>query len=177
MLPSGNSSGHPAEQRLMRFYVLRESRPPDPFISVGSIACDRAAADSESVTWPPGEAANFERSHETCLGRLELQLVALRRIADIQHDLLHGDFGKVRRSVGCRIEIAVQNWVAHSLRREQGVAYSIEREAHVVDEKEPDVRFRAKATDASVAMEIKVAESWSLKELEAASPISFADAI
>jgi len=42
----------------------------------------------------------------------------------------------------------------------------VEREPHVVDEKEPDVRIRAKATDANVAIEIKVAESWTLKELD-----------
>jgi hypothetical protein len=36
----------------------------------------------------------------------------------------------------------------------------------VVDEKEPDVRLRAKASDATLAMEIKVAESWTLPDLE-----------
>jgi hypothetical protein len=62
----------------------------------------------------------------------------------------------------------VQNWVADRLRLKQGLAYSVEREPHVVDEKEPDVRLRAKVTDARVAIEIKVAESWTLEDLEVA---------
>lgn len=62
----------------------------------------------------------------------------------------------------------VQNWVANELRNKQGRSYSLEREAHVADEKEPDVRLRAKASDANVPIEVKVAESWTLKELEVA---------
>ena len=46
------------------------------------------------------------------------------------------------------------------------MVYSIEREPHVAEEKEPDLRFRAKASDANVATEIKVAESWTLPQLE-----------
>jgi len=56
--------------------------------------------------------------------------------------------------------------VAHTLRLQQGRSYSVEREPHVAGEKEPDVRVRAKATDASLAIEIKVAESWTLKDLD-----------
>jgi hypothetical protein len=42
----------------------------------------------------------------------------------------------------------------------------VEREPHVADEKEPDVRLRAKVTDTSVAVEIKVPESWTVEQLE-----------
>lgn len=59
-------------------------------------------------------------------------------------------------------------WVASELRSRQGRAYSIEREPHVFDEKEPDIRLRAKESDASLPIEIKVPESWSLNELESA---------
>src|SRR5467141_3807255 len=54
------------------------------------------------------------------------------------------------------------------MRLKQGRSYSVEREVHVADEKEPDIRLRAKATDASVPVEVKVAESWTLDELEVA---------
>jgi hypothetical protein len=94
--------------------------------------------------------------------------LAIRRIDDMQRDLLHGDFAQGATLEGLPHEVEVQNWIADRLRLKQGRSYSVEREPHVVDEKEPDVRFRAKATDASVAMEIKVAESWSLKEPESA---------
>ena len=42
------------------------------------------------------------------------------------------------------------------------------RESHVTEEKQPDLRFRANVRDASVATEIKVIESCSLRELEVA---------
>ena len=62
----------------------------------------------------------------------------------------------------------MQKWTADRLRLKQGRAYSVEREVHVADEKEPDVRLRAKASDASVPLEVKVAETWTLPELDAA---------
>ena len=134
-----------------------------------AIARHRAAEDSESAPWPPAEPFAFERSYETAPHTArDLQRVALRRLADIQHELLHGDFAQGATLSALPDEPAVQNWVADRLRLKQGRAYSIEREPHVVGEKEPDVRFRAKATDASVAMEIKVTESWTLPDLEAA---------
>ena len=49
--------------------------------------------------------------------------------------------------------------------KKQGRSFSIEREPHVAGEKEPDIRVRAKSTDANVAIEIKVVESWTLKDL------------
>jgi hypothetical protein len=96
----------------------------------------------------------------------ELQLVALQRLEDLQHDLIHGDFQQGTTLSAQPDEPAVQNWMADRLRQLQGSAYSIEREVHVADEKEPDLRFRAKVSDANVATEIKVAERWTMKQLE-----------
>lgn len=92
--------------------------------------------------------------------------MALQRLEDLQHDLVHGDFQQGTTLSARPDEPAVQNWIADRLRQVQGTAYSIEREVHVADEKEPDLRFRAKASDASVAAEIKVAESWTMQQLE-----------
>ena len=86
----------------------------------------------------------------------------------MQYDLIHDDFQQGSTLAGLADENAAQRWVADRLRLKQGRSYSVEREAHVADENEPDIRFRAKATDASVPVEIKVAESWTLEELEAA---------
>ncbi len=94
--------------------------------------------------------------------------MALRRLSDIQHDLLNDDFAQGGVVRALPDESAVQNWFADRLRTKQGRSFSVEREVQVVDEKEPDIRLRAKATDASVAMEIKVAESWSVTDLEQA---------
>jgi hypothetical protein len=84
----------------------------------------------------------------------------------LQHDLVHGDFRQGTTLSAQPDEAAVQNWLADRLRQAQGTSYSIEREVRVADEKEPDLRFRAKASDANVATEIKVAESWTMQQLE-----------
>ena len=98
----------------------------------------------------------------------DLQEVAARRLSDIQHAMLHGDFAQGRTVKNLPNETEVQKWAATELRNRQGRAYSVEREPHVVDEKEPDIRLRAKASDVSLPIEVKVPESWSLAELEEA---------
>jgi hypothetical protein len=133
------------------------------------LAKERAAKDSESGSWKAREAAAFEESAETePHTSRDLQLVALRRLTDMQYDLIHDDFQQGETLAGLAGENAVQRWVADRMRLKQGRSYSVEREVHVADEKEPDMRLRAKAGDASVPVEVKVVESWSLDELEAA---------
>lgn len=92
----------------------------------------------------------------------------MRRRADIDYDLHHSDFAQGRTVKSLKGEAAVQRWVANELRIRQGRAYSVEREPHVVEEKEPDIRLRARTTDASLPIEIKIAETWTLGDLEVA---------
>ncbi len=140
---------------------------PIPSARLRGLAEDRAIQDSESAPWAPSEALAFEQHHETAPRTAkDLRSVLVSRLEDMQHDLLHGDFAQGLTLKSCPKEVDVQNWVADRLRLKQGRAFSVEREPHVINEKEPDVRIRAKATDASVAMEIKVAESCTLKELD-----------
>jgi hypothetical protein len=152
--------------------LLRLAENPDfpiPKPRLNELAGARAAQDSESAPWLPAETVAFEQTAETAPSTAkDLQRVALRRLEDMQHELLHGDFAQGVVVKALPKETAVQSWVADRLRLKQGRAYSVEREPHVVDEKEPDVRLRAKVTDASVAVEIKVPESWTLEELEEA---------
>jgi hypothetical protein len=142
---------------------------PIPGSRLQELARERAMQDSESASWPPSEVIAFESAAEAApsTGK-DLQRTALRRFDDMQQDLLHGDFAQGATVQALPDEPAVQNWIAERLRLKQGRAYSVEREPHVAEEKEPDVRLRAKATDASVAIEIKVPESWTVLQLEAA---------
>lgn len=153
------------------YHALRrlqhDSEFPVPAARLRALAEQRAVEDSETAAWPPGEAYAFEQSKEAAprTGK-DLRSVLVGRIEDMQHDLLHDDFSQGQTLKGICPEKEVQKWVADRLRLKQGRSFSVEREPHVVDEKEPDVRIRAKATDANVSMEIKVAESWSLAELD-----------
>jgi hypothetical protein len=134
-----------------------------------SIALERAAADSEYDPWFPGDAHTFETSKEVVPRTpLDLQRLALDRITDIQDQLLTGDFAQGRTVKRLEKERDVQLWVADRLELMQGSPYSVERESRVVNEKSPDVRLRARASSASVPIEVKVAESWTLPQLEAA---------
>jgi hypothetical protein len=150
--------------------LLRLQKDPDCPVRparLQAIAEDRAVQDSEGAPWVPADALAFEQRHETPPRTAkDLQSVLLRRLEDMQYDLLHGDFSQGLTLKALPHEVDVQNWVADRLRLKQGLSFSVEREAHVAGEKEPDVRVRAKATDANVAMEIKVTDSWTLKRLE-----------
>ncbi len=133
------------------------------------LAFARAAQDAEHAPWLPSEAYALEQHFDLApTTPADLREVASRRLFDIQHVALHGDFAQGRIVKNLQNETEVQKWVANELRNRQGRAYSVEREPHVVDEKEPDIRLRAKASDASVPIEVKVPESWSLAELEEA---------
>jgi hypothetical protein len=150
--------------------LLRLQENPDCPLTASrlrELAENRAVQDSESAPWPPQELLAFEQSHDTApRTSKDLQTLALRRLADMQYDLVDGDFNQRVTLRNLRNEVDVQNWTADRLRLRQGRSYSVEREPHVAKEKEPDVRLRAKASDGSVAIEIKVADSWTLKDLE-----------
>lgn len=147
--------------------LARQPGFPIPPHNLENLAFTRAANDAEHSPWRPEEAYAMESEFDSAPDTpLDLQRVALRRASDINYALHNDDFAQGRVFKALRPETAVQVWVADRLRLKQGRAYSLEREPQVVEGKMPDIRLRARATDASLPIEIKVAESWSLSELE-----------
>jgi hypothetical protein len=162
-----NTPGEATYRALLDFQ--EDPNCPIPSSRLRSMARKRALQDSDSEPWLPGEAEQFEDRHEGApRTAADLQTLVLSRIEDMQHDLVHGDFGQGRVLQVLKNEVDVQNWLADRLRLTQRQSYSVERESHVADEKEPDIRIRAKSTDANVAVEVKLAEDWTLKQLEEA---------
>ncbi len=142
---------------------------PIPAPHLEDLARERAAKDSEAAPWRPSDPFAFEQTFETAPSTpCDLQQVLLRRLADIQYDLLHSDFAQGRHLSAIPDEKGVQIWVADRLHLKRGRSYSVERESHVADEKEPDVRLRSRVSDANVPTEIKVAERWTVEGLESA---------
>jgi hypothetical protein len=134
-----------------------------------TLAKERAAKDSESAPWSPAAVVDFERvAQRVPNSAVDFQGLALRHLADIQYDLLHDDFAQGAALQLLPKETLVQTWTAGRLRAGHQHLYSVERESQVVDEKEPDIRLQAKAADASMPMEIKVADDLRLVKLEAA---------
>lgn len=139
------------------------------------LAHNRASIDAEHAAWPASEAFEMEREFDTAPRTpRDLQLVALSRIADINEDLHNHRFAQGRTFKQLSKEEDVQKWLAWEIEGAGGRSYSLEREPHVVDEKEPDIRLQSKATDASLPLEIKIAESWSLRQLEDALKVQLA---
>jgi len=129
----------------------------------------RAEQDSESAPWAAHDVKAFEEDFDTIpRNPQDLQRVAMGRIEDLQHRLLHSDFGLGIQVKALEREVDVQRWMAGELQAKQGRSFTVEREPHVAGEKEPDIRLSSKGSDARLAIEIKVAESWSFAKLEEA---------
>jgi hypothetical protein len=150
--------------------IHRLMKNPDFPISrkrMQEFARDRAGIDSEPDPWASADVYAFESDFLTVpRNPLDLQRLVLRQLTNLQYDLLNADYAQGATVARLPAEVEVQNWMADTFRKSQGRSYSIEREPHVAEEKEPDIRFRARASDANVPMEIKIAESWSLDQLE-----------
>jgi hypothetical protein len=130
---------------------------------------NRAAADAETAPWGSADVRAFETNFDTSPSTsADLQRVGVARLEDIEQHLLHGDFNQGLVVARLPNEVDVQNWFANELRQRQGSSYSLEREPHVAEEKEPDIRLQSRVADARSPIEIKVVESWSLSQLEEA---------
>jgi len=111
----------------------------------------------------------FERTFDRApITTGDLQLLARRRIEDIQHDLIHGKFAQGDTLQLLPDENAVQRWIATQFEARQKEAYTVQRETHYAEEKEPDITLISRHSGVELPIEIKVADGLSVKELEAA---------
>lgn len=152
--------------------LRRMAADPDRPISKARLAeliHERASKDAEHAPWAPGEALELETEFDVAPRTpRDLQLVAVGRLEDLAHDLHHHRFAQGQTFKTLLNEREVQKWLAWEMERRGGRAFTLEREPHVVDEKEPDIRLQSRVTDASLPIEVKVADSWSIKDLEEA---------
>jgi hypothetical protein len=153
------------------FYALgRLQREPDhlgiPMANLASMAYTRAAMDAESSPWPPSHVYRFEQD-ALMLPRTsqDLQTVAIGAIDDLQLKVLSDDNSLARIVAKLPREREVQQWVRDQVEERFGRAFGIEREPHVYDEKEPDLRLSSRVTSAKSPIEIK-RSTWTLEQLE-----------
>lgn len=141
------------------------------------LAKKRACLDAESAPWLPHDAGAFEKDFLTVpRTSLDLQRLAVARIDDLQQDLIYGDFGQGLIVARFENEVDAQRWLAHELHSKSGRSYSVIRERHVANEKEPDITLVNSNSGAKVSIEIKIAEKgWSLKDLESALTVQLMD--
>jgi DNA-binding transcriptional regulator YiaG len=132
------------------------------------LARERAESDSNQGLWTLSEPYAFEDHCESQPKTpQDLQDLALERLAEMQDDLVNGDFNQGSVLKALPSENAVQNWVADRFRLIEGRSFTSVREPALAGEKKPDLRLFAKgATSATLSIEIKVAKDCSLKQLE-----------
>jgi hypothetical protein len=66
------------------------------------------------------------------------------------------------------LEEDLQNFIARELDRRRGGQYTVVRESEITRKKKPDLRLVYSGCDGPVTLELKVAERWTLPELESA---------
>jgi len=129
----------------------------------------RAEKDAALTPWKVADVIDFEQSFEKSpTTTLELQALVRRRVEKIAHDLVHGKFAQADTLKGLVDENAVQRWIADRFETLRGRAYSVERETHVADEKEPDITLTSRDSSVVLPIEIKVIDGLSVSALEAA---------
>jgi hypothetical protein len=162
-----DTSGKGSHSALSRLIQMPEFPVVKSYLK--DLARKRVERDSEIEAWEEADVLSFEKKFTERPRKPEdLQRLAANRLADIQHDLMDSDRQQARTVAILENERQVQLWFADRFWLNQGTCFSIDRESLVADEKAPDLRLRAKASDASLPIEIKIAESWSRHQLEKA---------
>lgn len=133
------------------------------------LARQRAAADAEFAAYSPASLADLEKRHELLPhDRDSLFSTMMARLADLAHRIAHDDFTDRAILQQVTDEPAMQSTLAMRLRDMSRGAYHVVREDEVADRKKPDIRLVAAHGDQKAALELKLADKWSLEELERA---------
>ena len=132
-------------------------------------ARQRAAADAEFAPFEPEAVVALEKRLEVPPhDRDGLFAVMLDRLNDLAYDLLHDDFTDRQTLKGVTEELEMQRILAQRIKTRANGAYKVTREEEVADQKRIDIRLLAINGDQKVAVEVKIADNWSLTRLEQA---------
>jgi hypothetical protein len=127
----------------------------------------RAARDAESPALTTEEMVALERRHEAPPNdRDSLFACMVDRLDDLAHDLAHYDFTDRNTLQTIWEELHMQRTLAWRLEYAANGAYKISREEEVADRKKPDFRLATTRGDQKAAIELKIADKWTLTELE-----------
>lgn len=130
----------------------------------------RAAADADFARrYSPEDGRALETRLEVpSKDRDGLFDVMMDRLEDLAHELRHGDFSDRRTVRGIAEEAEMQRTLARRLRDAAGGVYTVTREEEVADGKRTDIRLLAAGSGLKAVLEIKIADKWTLTELERA---------
>lgn len=149
--------------------LARNEHSPVPPNHALYLAHQRAESDSEFAPWMSEDVARFESEHTFApQSSQDLCRHAVAIIENIAQKSMTGQFQQGRTLAELGDEKLVQGWIADRFESVAGKRFSVVRESHVADEKEPDITLLVTTTQATAPIEIKVAEKWSVPDLEKA---------
>ena len=133
------------------------------------MARQRTAADAEFPAFAPEDVrALDDRQEAPPRGRDGLFTVMMDRLDDLAHDLAHHDFSDRRTVLSISEEREMQRTFALRIEAKANGAYVVAREEEVADEKRTDIRLSAVDGGHKAVVEVKIADKWSLTDLERA---------
>lgn len=136
---------------------------------VRQLARERAAQDADAATLDAAAVRALEERYEAPPSdRDGLFAVMVDRLDDLERDLAHHDFTNRRTWRSITEEIEMQRSLALRFEEAARGAYTVSREAEVADRKEPDIRLAAVQGHQKASIEVKIADSWTVAELELA---------
>ncbi|WP_437909438.1 hypothetical protein WME95_17060 [Sorangium sp. So ce327] len=149
----------------------------EPWLAQGAewirhLAAVRAVDDATARALTVTQAAAFVRNlvlEPTTVA--QLFGIVLNRLEDIRLNLAHDDFS-VRDAYSPAkapiLEEPVQNLLAQRLEDARRQQYTVAREPEVTRKKKPDIRVANPRCEGPVTLEVKIAERWTLPQLEEA---------
>jgi len=166
-----NIPGENTYNLILRLIAMPEFKAMKQFYRVS--ARSRAISDADITSWEPEALVafqnQFEKKPET---QRELHDIVLYRIDDIFDDWETGDYSSKatlrQEHVKRADETVVQLALANELKQRRHGVYTLEREPEIINAKKPDIRINSDAVNCGIPIEIKVADSWSLRELKEA---------
>ncbi len=134
-----------------------------------AVARARAMQDGELPAWELSDVRAFETCFETePTSAAGLYSIAMYRLSDMKNDVEGGDFS-LRGFFGKGThEEDMQKWVAYWLDKLSRRRYVVVREREVDNKKRPDITLQHSGSGASVCIEIKIAQFWTLGQLKEA---------
>ena len=132
-------------------------------------AMRHAERDAELAAWSPEDVISMEKEHERApVTTADLQLLAVRRLEALRHDLFHHKFAQGDTLQAMADEDAVQRWTATQLEARQACSYTVQRETELTESKAPDILLTSRHSGVELPIEIKVVDKMTVAEIEAA---------
>ena len=132
-------------------------------------ARQRAADDAEFEPYTAEEIIALERNYEIPPNdRDGVFHVTMARLGDIRDELANGDLSDRELVQSAKKEEWIQRTLALRLQWRANGVYRVVREDEVVEGRSPDIRLHFSDSDRKAAIEVKIADRYSGKDLETA---------